>query len=111
MAEARRTGARILPVDANTVPFSNAGSLQATAMIWQMPCHFRHQPYLPDRLGGPFRDRDLSSLPKYAGTSRAPPQLGHGTKDFHDSATMMNKGLEVIEAAWLFDLQPTRLMS
>lgn len=55
--------------------------------------------------GGPFRDSTLEQL-----AAVTPPQaLAHpnwamGPKITIDSATMMNKGLEVIEARWLFDL-------
>jgi 1-deoxy-D-xylulose-5-phosphate reductoisomerase len=57
--------------------------------------------------GGPFRDRDHASL--YAVTpdqAVAHPNWVMGRKISVDSATMMNKALEVIEARWLFGLQP-----
>jgi 1-deoxy-D-xylulose 5-phosphate reductoisomerase len=38
-------------------------------------------------------------------------QLGYGKKITIDSATMMNKGLEVIEARWLFGFMPDRIRS
>jgi len=60
--------------------------------------------------GGPFLRRSLESL------ERATPEeaLQHptwrmGPKITVDSATLMNKGLEVIEARWLFDLPPDRI--
>jgi 1-deoxy-D-xylulose-5-phosphate reductoisomerase len=57
--------------------------------------------------GGPFRDRDPASLhgvtPEQA---VAHPNWVMGPKISVDSATMMNKALEVIEARWLFDLAP-----
>ena len=60
--------------------------------------------------GGPFRDRDPESLhgvtPEQA---VAHPNWVMGRKISVDSATMMNKALEVIEARWLFDLAPERL--
>lgn len=55
--------------------------------------------------GGPFRTRDLNTL--HAVTPEeavAHPNWDMGKKISVDSATMMNKGLEVIEACWLFDV-------
>ena len=108
MAEARRTGARILPVDsehsaifqcwlgwaghrddlANAAAISDISHICLTAS------------------GGPFRDRDLSSFAEITPAQAVRhPNWAMGQKISVDSATMMNKGLEVIEAAWLFDLQ------
>ncbi len=57
--------------------------------------------------GGPFRDREHATLhgvtPEQA---VAHPNWVMGRKISVDSATMMNKALEVIEARWLFGLQP-----
>jgi 1-deoxy-D-xylulose-5-phosphate reductoisomerase len=58
--------------------------------------------------GGPFRMRhDLSGItPEQA---CAHPNWVMGRKISVDSATLMNKGLEVIEASWLFDFAPERI--
>lgn len=60
--------------------------------------------------GGPFRQRDPASL---AGVTPeeacAHPNWVMGRKISVDSATMMNKALEVIEARWLFDLTPEQV--
>jgi 1-deoxy-D-xylulose-5-phosphate reductoisomerase len=60
--------------------------------------------------GGPFRERDPASLhgvtPEQA---VAHPNWVMGRKISVDSATMMNKALEVIEAHWLFGLEPERI--
>jgi 1-deoxy-D-xylulose-5-phosphate reductoisomerase len=55
--------------------------------------------------GGPFRDKPLSFMQK-ATVKEAlnHPNWSMGAKITIDSATMMNKGLEVIEAFWLFDI-------
>ncbi|MAJ44656.1 MAG: 1-deoxy-D-xylulose-5-phosphate reductoisomerase [Candidatus Marinimicrobia bacterium] len=60
--------------------------------------------------GGPFRTRDLSSF-ENINISEAlnHPNWQMGRKITIDSATMMNKGLEVIEAKWLFDLPPEKI--
>lgn len=55
--------------------------------------------------GGPFRDRALAELRQVTpAAALAHPNWQMGRKISIDSATMMNKGLEVIEARWLFDL-------
>ena len=55
--------------------------------------------------GGPFRDMPLGDFGTITpAQATAHPNWSMGRKISVDSATMMNKGLEVIEAAWLFDL-------
>ena len=55
--------------------------------------------------GGPFRDRPLDSFGSITPAEAVRhPNWSMGRKISVDSATMMNKGLEVIEAAWLFGL-------
>lgn len=55
--------------------------------------------------GGPFRDSSLEQLAAVTPEQAlAHPNWAMGPKITIDSATMMNKGLEVIEACWLFDL-------
>ncbi len=60
--------------------------------------------------GGPFRTRDPASLkdvtPQQACNH---PNFSMGRKISVDSATMMNKALEVIEARWLFNMQPEQI--
>ena len=56
--------------------------------------------------GGPFRTRDLHTFSEISlKEALNHPNWSMGNKITIDSATMMNKGLEVIEARWLFDLQ------
>ena len=60
--------------------------------------------------GGPFRTRALESLDDVAPEDALRhPNWSMGPKITVDSATMANKGLELIEARWLFDLPPDRL--
>ncbi|HNT40408.1 MAG TPA: 1-deoxy-D-xylulose-5-phosphate reductoisomerase [Rubrivivax sp.] len=60
--------------------------------------------------GGPFRTRDVATLAAVTPDEAcAHPNWVMGRKISVDSATMMNKALEVIEARWLFDLPPQRL--
>lgn len=60
--------------------------------------------------GGPFREYSQDALDRV----RPKEALNHptwkmGKKVTLDSATLMNKGLEVIEARWLFDIEPSRI--
>ena len=60
--------------------------------------------------GGPFREREHASLADVTPEQAvAHPNWVMGRKISVDSATMMNKALEVIEARWLFDLPPERI--
>ena len=60
--------------------------------------------------GGPFRQRDPSTLAEITPAQAcAHPNFSMGRKISVDSATMMNKALEVIEARWLFDLPPDQI--
>jgi 1-deoxy-D-xylulose-5-phosphate reductoisomerase len=60
--------------------------------------------------GGPFKDHTKTAL----ATVKPEEALNHptwkmGAKITLDSATLMNKGLEVIEARWLFDVEPEKI--
>ena len=60
--------------------------------------------------GGPFRRRDPATLAAVTPDEAcAHPNFAMGRKISVDSATMMNKALEVIEARWLFDLEPEQI--
>lgn len=60
--------------------------------------------------GGPFRGYSLSQLEKVTlKQALNHPRWTMGKKITVDSATMMNKGLEVIEARWLFDVSPDKI--
>ena len=100
-AAARRTGAVILPVDSehNAIHQCLRGEDgDEVRNVWLTAS------------GGPFRDTPSSVL---AGVT-VEQALNHptwkmGPKITIDSATLMNKGLEVIEARWLFDLPAGRI--
>jgi 1-deoxy-D-xylulose-5-phosphate reductoisomerase len=100
-AAARRGGAEILPVDS-----------EHSAVFQVIGCN-RRQDILRVILtasGGPFRCRTVEEMR----SATVPEALGHpvwrmGAKISVDSATLMNKGLEVIEATWLFGLPPDRI--
>ncbi len=60
--------------------------------------------------GGPFRNMSIDSLSKVTKKDALKhPNWDMGAKITVDSATMMNKGFEVIEAKWLFDLEPNQI--
>lgn len=60
--------------------------------------------------GGPFRGKTKEDLRKVTKKQALKhPNWEMGAKITIDSATLMNKGLEVIEAKWLFDLQPEQV--
>ena len=98
---ARRRGVAILPVDSE----HNA--------IHQ--CLRGHDPADVRRLiltasGGPFRERPQEALDAVTPEQALEhPTWNMGPKITVDSATLMNKGLEVIEARWLFDAPPDRI--
>jgi len=60
--------------------------------------------------GGPFREWTLEQM-RGVGPEQAcaHPNWSMGRKISVDSATLMNKGLELVEACWLFDLRPDRI--
>jgi len=97
--EAKRCGATIVPVDSEH------------SAIFQ--CLEGHGPDEVDRLiltasGGPFRTRmDLSAVTRAEALKH--PTWAMGPKISIDSATLMNKSLEIIEARWLFDLPAERI--
>jgi 1-deoxy-D-xylulose-5-phosphate reductoisomerase len=91
--EALRSGARILPVDSEH------------SAVWQC---LNGEPQEPRRIiltasGGPFRDYTTAQMEAVTvEQALRHPSWQMGRKVTVDSATLMNKGLEVIEARWLF---------
>lgn len=60
--------------------------------------------------GGPFRGYSADDLSKVTpAQALAHPNWDMGNKITIDSATLMNKGFEVIEARWLFDIEPSKI--
>ena len=112
MSEAERCGAHILPVDSehNAVfqcwqGWKGHGSRRAAQTDTSALSHI-----CLTASGGPFLETPLEHLPKMTPRQAVRhPNWAMGQKISVDSATMMNKGLEVIEACWLFDLQPDQI--
>ncbi|MDT8448077.1 MAG: 1-deoxy-D-xylulose-5-phosphate reductoisomerase [bacterium] len=101
MARAAAKGVSILPVDSehNAIYQSLAGSRREDLSHITLTAS-----------GGPFRDWPLEDFTKITRTDALNhPNWAMGPKITIDSATMMNKGLEVIEAKWLFDLHPEQI--
>ncbi|MCK5916848.1 MAG: 1-deoxy-D-xylulose-5-phosphate reductoisomerase [Cocleimonas sp.] len=94
-------GATLLPIDS-----------EHNAIFQCMPISGQQgvQQILLTASGGPFRTRDINSLHEITPEQAiAHPNWEMGKKISVDSATMMNKGLEVIEACWLFDIASDRI--
>ena len=106
VAEARRNGAVILPVDSEhnaifqSLPRDFGAGLDAAGV----------DKIILTASGGPFLDWPAERL---AGVTPeqacAHPNWAMGRKISVDSATLMNKGLEVIEARWLFNAHPDQI--
>ena len=101
MSESRRCGAPILPVDSE-----HSAIFQCLAAAQGNPLERIHL----TASGGPFRTWPREQI-EVAGKDLAlrHPNWNMGAKITIDSATMMNKGFEVIEAKWLFDVEPERI--
>ena len=101
MEEAQRNHAAIFPVDSEH------------SAIYQCLNGNRHQDVkqlILTASGGPFRGRSKKSLePVTAADALKHPNWKMGNKITIDSATHMNKGLEVIEARWLFNVEPDKI--
>lgn len=103
-------GALLLPIDS-----------EHNAIFQCLPNH--RNDYLADGLtssgvrkilltasGGPFRNTPIADLPKVTPEQAcAHPNWSMGQKISVDSATMLNKGLELIEACWLFNTRPQQV--
>ncbi|WP_368040569.1 1-deoxy-D-xylulose-5-phosphate reductoisomerase [Roseicella sp. DB1501] len=101
LAEATRTGARLLPVDSEHNAIFQALDARDPAMIEKI---------VLTASGGPFRTAEPAAM-RAATPEQAVrhPIWSMGAKISIDSATMMNKGLELIEAARLFPVPEARI--
>jgi 1-deoxy-D-xylulose-5-phosphate reductoisomerase len=106
MEEIRANGAELLPIDS-----------EHNALFQCMPVGFETgldlmgvRRILLTGSGGPFRRTPMEQLPLVTPQQAcAHPNWKMGQKISVDSATMINKGLETIEACWLFDASPERV--
>ncbi len=111
MEAVREHGAELLPIDS-----------EHNAIFQCLPVDVQRQPGFCDLAGagiskilltgsgGPFRYADVGELHHVTPTQAiAHPNWSMGAKISVDSATMMNKGLEYIEARWLFNAAPEQI--
>jgi 1-deoxy-D-xylulose-5-phosphate reductoisomerase len=102
----KENAATLLPIDS-----------EHNAIFQSLPHHFKGDLHgigvrriLLTASGGPFRQTSLALLEQVTpGQACAHPNWVMGQKISVDSATMMNKGLEVIEARWLFEASPEQI--
>ncbi|HFC6379478.1 TPA: 1-deoxy-D-xylulose-5-phosphate reductoisomerase [Neisseria lactamica] len=106
METARANGAAVLPVDSEhnavfqVLPRDYTGRLNEHGI----------RSIILTASGGPFLTADLNTFDRITPAQAVKhPNWSMGRKISVDSATMMNKGLELIEAHWLFDCPPDKL--
>ncbi len=101
MEEAKRCGAEIIPVDSEHSAIYQCLAGEDKEKIQRL---------ILTASGGPFYDMSLEAMEKAAPEDALRhPRWDMGRKISIDSATLMNKGLEVIEARWLFDIPVDRV--
>jgi len=106
MQAVREAGARLLPIDS-----------EHNAIFQCMPVDGAATPTLKGvsqvlltASGGPFRNWSLAQMQDASPEQAcAHPNWSMGRKISVDSASLMNKGLEFIEACWIFDLAPSKV--
>ncbi len=100
-AAAARSGAVVVPVDSEHSALFQCLVGEPVGAIGRL---------ILTASGGPFRERDVATFGAItAAEAVAHPNWSMGAKISVDSATMMNKGLEVIEARWLFGVDADRI--
>jgi len=101
MAAAKRAGVAVLPVDSEHNAIHQCLHGRTTAEVTKL---------ILTASGGPFRTLPAEALSHVtAEDALRHPTWRMGPKITIDSATLMNKGLEVIEARWLFDVGADRI--
>ncbi len=101
LSAAKASGAKLLPVDSEHSAVFQAIQCGAPSEVARV---------ILTASGGPFRNHSLQELAHVtAEQALVHPTWDMGRKISVDSATMMNKALEIIEARWLFDLRPEQI--
>jgi 1-deoxy-D-xylulose-5-phosphate reductoisomerase len=101
MAAAKKVGRELLPVDSEH---------NAVHQCLRGGTHNEVRRLVLTASGGPFRKTPLAALVNVTiEQALAHPNWRMGNRITIDSATMMNKGFEVIEARWLFGMQPDQI--
>jgi len=99
-ATAEHTGASIFPIDSEHSALWQAMLAGKRAEIKRL---------ILTASGGPFWDKDIDFSQITPQQALNHPNWTMGKKITIDSATMMNKALEIIEAHWLFDIPPEQI--
>jgi len=98
---AEKTGARIIPVDSEHSAVDQCLRSGKRGEVRRL---------ILTASGGPFRQTPAEQFPKLTPEQALKhPTWQMGRRITIDSATLMNKGLEVIEARWLFDISPEKI--
>lgn len=101
MAAAKKAGRELLPVDSEH---------NAVHQCLRGGTHTEVKRIILTASGGPFRKTPLADLDHVSPEQAlAHPNWKMGNRITIDSATMMNKGFEVIEARWLFGMRPEQI--
>lgn len=101
LAAAKKSGATLLPVDSEH---------NAIFQVFEQNNRAKIERIILTASGGPFREWTLEQMAAATPAQAvAHPNWSMGAKISVDSATMMNKALEVIEAHFLFDLPPEKI--
>ena len=101
MAAAHKAGKELLPVDSEH---------NAVHQCLRGGAHAEVRRLVLTASGGPFRKTPIKELEKVTvEQALAHPNWKMGNRITVDSATMMNKGFEIIEARWLFDVKPAQV--
>lgn len=106
MQAVKQYGATLLPIDS-----------EHNAIFQSLPANYQQglanvgvRRILLTASGGPFRERDPQTFSEITPEQACKhPNWSMGRKISVDSATLMNKGLELIEACWLFDTTPDQV--
>jgi len=105
MEAVAESGATLLPIDSE-----HNAVFQCLPAGYGNGCRAGVSKILLSASGGPFRTTPLEKLHTVTPAEAcAHPNWSMGQKISVDSATMMNKGLEIIEACWLFELPPEQV--
>ncbi len=99
--EAKKQGVELLPVDSEHSALFQCLKGEKSEQVSRL---------ILTASGGPFREYDISALASVQlEHAMAHPNYRMGAKATIDSSTLMNKGLEMIEARWLFDIAPEKI--
>ena len=101
MTAAHEAGKELLPVDSEH---------NAVHQCLRAGAHGEVRRLVLTASGGPFRKKPIKDLENVSvEEALAHPNWKMGNRITVDSATMMNKGFEIIEARWLFDMKPSQV--